>query len=257
MLRPVEDEALKGGGRAGAARRGDQVVRRAGTWTPAVVALLRHLERCGYPYSPRVVDTAEPGEEVLRFIDGDVNGRQDWSDDAMVQLGTMLRGLHDATATFEAPPDAEWQGNWWVRSRAHDAIIGHGDPAPWNIVARAGTPVALLDWEFAGPVDRLHEVAHAAWLNAQLYADDVVAPPTADRLRRLRLFVDGYGLEPRERHEFVDRLVEVAVLSAANEADDANVTPETKVGPLWGVTWRVRSAAWMIQNRRLLEATLR
>jgi aminoglycoside phosphotransferase (APT) family kinase protein len=47
-------------------------------------------------------------------------------------------------------------------------------PAPWNIVARDGMPVALIDWEFAGPVDPLVELAQAAWLNAKLH-DDLVA----------------------------------------------------------------------------------
>jgi hypothetical protein len=42
-------------------RRGHVVIRRAESWSPVVIELLRHLERCGYPYSPRVVD-ADPGE---------------------------------------------------------------------------------------------------------------------------------------------------------------------------------------------------
>lgn len=252
----MNGHALPGGGRDGAVRRGDVVVRRARAWTPAVLELLRHLERCGYPFSPRVIESLDPGEEVLGYIPGEVDGRQNWGGDAMFELGGILRGLHEATATFVMPAGAVWQDDWWVRASSDDAIIGHGDPAPWNIVAREGRPVALLDWEFAGPVDRLQEVAHAAWLNAQLYADDVITPATTDRLRRLGLFVDGYGLEAAERELFVDRLIEVAVLSAANEADDANVTPETKTGPLWGVTWRVRSAAWMMKNRGLLEGAV-
>ncbi|MGZ4433218.1 MAG: hypothetical protein ACXVW7_06265 [Trebonia sp.] len=38
-------------------------------------------------------------------------------------------------------------------------------------------PVALIDWETAGPVDPLVELAQLAWLNAKLH-DDVVAPET-------------------------------------------------------------------------------
>ena len=41
------------------------------------------------------------------------------------------------------------------------------DNAPWNIVARDGMPVAFIDWETAGPVDPLVELAQLAWLNAQ------------------------------------------------------------------------------------------
>jgi thiamine kinase-like enzyme len=65
--------------------------------------------------------------------------------------------------------------------------MGHCDVAPWNIVARAGMPVALIDWEFAGPVDPLVELAQACWLNAKLH-DDIVAEreglPLAGRSRR-------------------------------------------------------------------------
>jgi hypothetical protein len=36
-------------------RHGTTILRPAGPWTPAVHALLRHLEQVGYPASPRVV----------------------------------------------------------------------------------------------------------------------------------------------------------------------------------------------------------
>ena len=41
------------------------------------------------------------------------------------------------------------------------------------MISRHGNPVALIDWEAAGPVDRLTELAMIAWNNAQLYDDDV------------------------------------------------------------------------------------
>ena len=37
-----------------AIRHGDTILRPAGPWTPAVHALLRHLEEVGFPASPRV-----------------------------------------------------------------------------------------------------------------------------------------------------------------------------------------------------------
>ena len=51
-------------------RRGDTVLRPAGPWTPAVHALLRHLERAGFAGSPRVVGDGYDGQgrEVLTFI---------------------------------------------------------------------------------------------------------------------------------------------------------------------------------------------
>jgi hypothetical protein len=111
-----------------------------------------------------------------------------------------------------------------------DRVIGHCDQGPWNIVARDGQPVALIDWDFAGPVDPLVELAQACWLNAKLH-DDIVAereglPSAADRARQLRAMTDAYGLSAAQRRGFVDRIIEFIVSETAWEADDARVTPE-------------------------------
>ena len=43
-------------------RRGDVVIRDAGPWTPAVHALLRHLEDTGFAAAPRLVGSGlDPG----------------------------------------------------------------------------------------------------------------------------------------------------------------------------------------------------
>jgi hypothetical protein len=109
-------------------------------------------------------------------------------------------------------------------------VIGHCDLGPWNIVARDGQPVALIDWDFAGPVDPLVELAQACWLNAKLH-DDIVAereglPSAADRARQLRAMTDAYGLSAAQRRGFVDRIIEFIISETAWEADDARVTPE-------------------------------
>jgi aminoglycoside phosphotransferase (APT) family kinase protein len=141
-------------------------------------------------------------------------------------------------------------------------VIGHCDAAPWNIVARGGRPVALIDWETAGPVDPLTELAQVCWLNAKLHDDDVAEreglPPLADRARQLAAMVDAYGLSARQRRGFVDRIVEFAVGDTAAEADNAAVTPELTAHPdaLWAMAWRARSAAWLLRNRRSLEAAV-
>lgn len=157
-------------------RHGDIVVRSAGPWSASVHALLRHLEAVGFAGSPRVVGNGfdADGHETLSYIDGDFVHPRAWTDDGIAALGGLLRRLHAASATFVAPDGAVWQ-TWFTRSDRSDAIVGHGDLGPWNIVAREGLPVGIIDWEFAGPVDRLDEVAQVAWLNAQLHDDDVAS----------------------------------------------------------------------------------
>lgn len=88
-------------------------------------------------------------------------------------------------------------------SAGPDRVIGHCDFTPWDIVARHGLPVALIDWDFCGPVDPLVELAQATWLNAKLYGDEVAEieglGPLAERARQLRAFVDAYGLSVKQR----------------------------------------------------------
>jgi Ser/Thr protein kinase RdoA (MazF antagonist) len=267
---PDAEIPLAGGGRTRVWRRADVVHRETGPWAGAVHALLRHLEAEGFDAAPRVVGSGfdERGRETLSFIAGDFVHPGPWpSEQALHAIGVMLAGLHRAGAGFTPPPGATWRP-WFGRAAAGPAIApglaivyGHCDVAPWNIVARGGAPVALIDWEAAGPVDPMVELAQAAWLNAQLHDDDVAArcalPSAGARMRQLRAFAEGYGLERGRRRALADAMIAFAIASAAAEATDAGFTPSG--GPadaVWGVVWRTRAAAWMARNRALLDAAL-
>jgi hypothetical protein len=255
---------LHGGGRSVVHRQGNVVIRDAGPWTPAVHALLRYLEDVGFAAAPRVVGSGlnRDGREVLTFIDGEFTQPGPWSMEGAAAVGRLLRDLHRATRSFRPPPDAVWFP-WPGRELGSpDKVIGHCDVAPWNIVARDGLPVALIDWETAGPVDPLVELAQLAWLNAKLH-DDIVArreqlPPLADRACQLAAIVDAYGLTTRQRRGFLNQIIEFAISDTAWEADAAAITPELTTHPiaLWAMAWRARSAAWMIRHRRTLETAL-
>ena len=140
---------------------------------------------CG-AQAPRVVGTGydNQGHEVLTFIDGEIVHPRAWGDEGIWQAGRLLRDLHDATASFRPTADAAWCP-WPFRaaSGAAGTVISHGDAGPWNLVARDGRPVAFIDWDTAGPADRLDEVAATAWWNAQLHDDDIAVQcrPASDR----------------------------------------------------------------------------
>lgn len=242
-------------------RDGETVLRPSRAWTPAVHALLRHLEHVGFTGSPSSLGSGS-SDEAVAYIEGDVDGKRVWSDDGMHELGRLMRRLHDATATFRPPDGAVWQAVF-LEGRRSDVILSHRDAAPWNVVARDGLPVGLIDWERAGPVDRLTELAHTGWLNAQLHDDAIAAeqgfPSIGRRARQLRAFADGYSLAAPQRAELVTRMIEVAVLSCAADVMAAEIAHDSvgKPGELWGVAWRARSAAWLVRNRDLLEGALR
>jgi hypothetical protein len=249
-------------------RIGDVVVRDANPWTPTVHALARHFEAVGFNGAPRLVGTGfdESGmRETLTYIHGTFFQPGPWSIEGAASVGRLLREMHSASASFRAPADAVWFP-WFGRSLGDTpSVIGHCDLGPWNIVARDGLAVALIDWERAGPVDPVVELAHACWLNAKLH-DELVAemeglPPLDVRAAQLRAIVDGYGLPAAKRNGFVDLMIGLAVHDAADEADMASITRTTRPDSLdpqvpWGLAWRIRAAAWQWRHRNMLQRSL-
>jgi hypothetical protein len=245
-------------------RDGPLVLKEVGHWGPAVAALLRHLAAVGFDGAPRLAGSGfdAQGRVQLNYIEGDLQATGPWSLEATHAIGRLVRELHDAARTFDPPIGVSWYP-WFGRDLGRGPRqIGHCDIAPWNIIVRDGQPVALIDWDFAGPVDPVVDFAQACWLNAKLF-DDVVAerenltsPP--ERAHQLRVMVDAYGLPARQRRNFMERIIEVAVCAAAWEADDSGLSPDaTDHGRLWwALAWRARSAAWLIRHRRELEAAL-
>ena len=233
------------------------------------MALLKHLEAVGFEGAPRPVGDGfdADGREVITYSPGTTPHPRAWDDNAIAALEALVRRLHDATESFQPPADASWQPSLARLLPGNHPVIGHGDLGPWNVVAQDGVPVALIDWEFAGPVDALWELAETAWLNAQLHDDDIAErvglPPAARRSQQVRLLLDAYGLSAAERAGFVDRMIEFAVHSARSEAVRYGVTADTAtaVDPsgypvLWAITWRARSASWMLRHRQILERAL-
>ncbi|WP_421724336.1 phosphotransferase [Bauldia sp.] len=258
-----EEIELEGGGRSTVSRRGSVVFRQSGPWSSTVLALLRHLESCGIAEVPRVVGSGfdTEGRETLTYVEGDFVHPRPWGEDAFAKIGRLLRRLHDASESFDPPQDAYWQP-WFGRDLgSYKRVIGHCDFAPWNIVTRDGLPVALIDWETAGPVDALVELGQVCWLNAQLHDGDVgrrvgLAAPE-QRARHVALICTGYGLARRLAPELVQSMIDVAIADAAEQAISGDVREDTTATTeLWGLAWRTRAAAWMMRHRALLTATL-
>jgi Ser/Thr protein kinase RdoA (MazF antagonist) len=187
------------------AKVGDTVRRSTGPRTPAVHALLRHLEGAGFDGAPRVLGVDARGREVLTFLPGYVprSASPDVATDrALSEVGRLLRRYHEAVSGFTLPSGIGWYGG-----ADHDpgagSVVCHNDLAPRNTVFREGSPVAFLDFDLASPAQPSWDVAHLAWQFVPLADDGGCArqgwssPP--DRPGRLRLLCDGYGLSERER----------------------------------------------------------
>ena len=192
---------MPGGRTAGAVRRGEVVVRPGGPWSPAVHAVLRHLEDVGFAGAPRVVGVDDQGREVLSYLPGRTVGVRlpwpDWvhSEAALDQVGGWLRRLHDATSSFVPPEGSTWfAGQSWQPG----LIIGHHDAAPYNAVwTDTDGLVGFVDWDTAGPSSRELDLAFTALTWVPLQPLQVVEPrgftAAADRGGRLHRLLDAYG----------------------------------------------------------------
>jgi hypothetical protein len=196
------EEVLTGGNLSGEVVRIGATVRRpTGPWTPAVHALLRHLESVGFDGSPRVHGVDEQGREILDFLPGPMA----WPDPYMGALATdeglgraadLLRRYHEAVATFVPPPDATWRFPNMARDAepwidAEGVIVCHNDCAAWNLVM-GEERWALIDWDVAGPRPRLWDVAYAV-------IGFVVLDPDSASTHRVDVLADAYGLDASER----------------------------------------------------------
>lgn len=197
--------ALSGGYVNTVVRVGSTVRRPTGHWTPAVHALLRHLEAADFPYSPRVLGIDEQGREVLTYIEG-IPGTRPWpehlrSDDGVTQLARMLAELSAALQDFAPPADARWRFGG-VPAGTH-STNRHGDVGLWNTLWQDDRLVGLLDWDFAEPAPPLWDLAQLAWYGIPLRGRDKgwqacgfsAAPDIA---HRLRVLCDAYGAEPEQ-----------------------------------------------------------
>jgi hypothetical protein len=185
-------------------RDGDVVVRRTGWWSPAVQALLVHLEAVGFAASPRFVGLDADGHERLGYIDG-TSGMAAWrmvgADEGLRSYARLLRGYHDAVRGYEPARDAEWMLG--RRALAPGELVVHGDVGPWNTVWRDGEAVGLLDWDQAAPRPAIHDVAYALEYAVPFRSDEDAAAQIGfstpiDRAARLRVFAEAYGLASTE-----------------------------------------------------------
>ncbi|MEU6742067.1 phosphotransferase enzyme family protein [Streptosporangium sandarakinum] len=246
----------------GVVRVGETVRRPSRPSTPAVHALLRHLEAAGFDGAPRALGTDERGREILSYVEGSSAPRPlpgyALTDEALTALAVLLRRFHDAAAGFTPPPRAVWEAG--SNDDAAPELVGHCDVNLDNVIFRDGLPAALIDFDLARPTTRLFDVVTTLRHWAPL-ADPLDLEPLQRSLPvgpRLRLFCDAYGLAPRDRR----RLLDLARLRFGRSYHVMRTRAVTAGGG-WARMWesgageRIRRAlAWLDTHQDELDAHL-
>jgi hypothetical protein len=250
----VEEVPLRGGNvTSGLVRVGPTVRRPGGPWTPAVHALLAHLNGVGYEGAPRTLGVDEQGRHVVEYVEGpvaaDVSPGERDPLAALARVGRMIRDLHDAVAGFVPPADARWNV---VIPPDEQTLVAHHDLAPWNLVR--GERWVFIDWDNAGPGSALWDLAYAA------HGFVPLAPRTdaAAAARRLAALADGYRLDDDGRRR-LPSLVVRRTLAMHGLLEDGHRRGLQPWARLWaeghGDTWRV-DAGYGAQHERLFTTAL-
>jgi hypothetical protein len=207
----IEDGATDQGSVTTVRRIGETIRRPAGEWTPAVHALLTHLEAVGFTGAPRVLGI-DGADEVLSLLHGEP-AYAPWSQAlrstaGIGELGRWLRGYHDAVRDFRPPAKARWQGQ--EEEWQPGMVIRHGDLGPWNSIWDANRLNGFIDWDFAAPGHALDDLAQLAWYSVPLRALDQqrrASVTGTDTLRaRLNHLCAAYGAHPEALLDALDAL---------------------------------------------------
>jgi Ser/Thr protein kinase RdoA (MazF antagonist) len=196
------EQRLSGGNVADrVVRIGDTVRKPATSATESVEAFLEHLHRAGFTGAPRSLGRDEQGRHVLEYIPGStVDMSRPLSAEELRRVGRMVRDFHVAAKSFVPSASAHWNV---VIKPDSESMICHNDLAPWNLV-RDGDRWVFIDWDGSGPGSVLWDVSYAAQSFVPLIRG---GDPTRDAMR-LRWFIDGYGLDPSEREDLPQRIIE-------------------------------------------------
>ncbi|WP_340003750.1 aminoglycoside phosphotransferase family protein [Paenibacillus sp. FSL K6-0276] len=237
----TQEEVLSGGNINHIVRIGDTVRRPTGYWSPSVHELLKHLEKQGFEGAPVFFGIDDSGREILTFISGEVPGNDYpelepymWSDETLVGLARLLRRFHDATKTFTPNTEDRWQLSY--ADDAEHEVICHNDAALYNVVFQKGAPVALIDFDMAGPGPRLWDIAYTLYTSVPLGwftpdrssgTTEVVAyqheKHVAERRRRIHLFFESYGIPvPNNLQEWIIQRLTVLCDTMKNFAVNGN-----------------------------------
>ncbi len=188
--RLLDGTPLVGGNVGGAVRIGTTVRRPVGPWTPAVHALLAHLDKAGLDCVPRILGTDARGREVSTYLPGrsaDVTSEV-VADAVLVDGVRWLRRFHEAVASFRPDPSLPWR-NGPGRELAPGEIVCHHDAGAYNWRIEDDRVTGVVDWDMAGPGRPLDDLAFVAW-NTLPLAKAVAPSIVAGRLRQM---ADAYG----------------------------------------------------------------
>ena len=234
-------------------KKDNMVFRPLEAWSKNIHLLMNHFHKNGIPV-PKIIKVDDK-YEYQEYINGELVHPNRWTDEGLYEIGKMVKNIHDLAKKFEYKNNMEWKP-WYLRELGTPEICSHGDIAPWNIITKNGKPIAIVDWECAGPIDPIIELARVCWLFPQLHDDDLgklyELPSPEKRGEQIKIILDAYELSKNKRENFIEKIMETIICETAHEAIDEKISFDS-IGKLWGMAWRNRSLYWILRHKKILE----
>ena len=151
-------------------KKDNMVIRPLEKWSKNIHLLMDHFYNNGLPISKLI--KIDQKYEYTEYINGEMIHPNKWTDEGLFEIGKLIKNLHDMAKKFEHNNNMDWK-QWYLRELGKPEICSHGDIAPWNIITKENKIIGLIDWECAGPIDPIIELARVCWLFPQLHDDDI------------------------------------------------------------------------------------
>lgn len=207
-------EVLSGGRENKVFRTAERVTRPSGFWSPHVHRFLNFLISEGFTAVPRPYGISEAGEESLSYVHGEVFNdplpQFMLHDHMIVSSAKLLRNYHRVSRRYIQKLTN--QEMWMLPVVDPREVMCHGDFAPYNVTILDGEAYGMIDFDTVHPGPQMWDIAYAIYrwvpFSGSEQSDSCV--PLVEQIRRAKLFLDTYGVEPPERMSLprmmVDRL---------------------------------------------------
>ena len=190
---------------------------------------------------------------MLAFLPGEVHPgwpdplpRWMFEDESTLLAGAkLLRRYHDSLAGFAPPPDARWR----LIAPGPSEVICHNDWSPSNALFHGHEPIAMLDWDSAGPGTRAWDVAQSAYYWVPLHPKQA-DPDLAAKASRFARFCAAYDtdLDRREVFDILPDQLRFCGDFIQREADTGDPGFAKLAG--WHVPARLREEADLLVSQR-------
>ena len=225
----MQNEILHGGREGKIAKTADKVIRPSCPATPYIHSALSFMHENGFTSIPKPYGINEDGQEIVSFVEGTVYNDsfpdEIRTDEVLTQAAALLRRYHDVIQGYM--PKLTGDEEWTLPARTPAEVLCHGDIAPYNMTIVDGHIHGIIDFDLLHPGPRLWDIAYAVYRWVPF-----VSPNNADyrdgleeQLRRLRLFVDTYGLNADDRQQLPDMMIQrlqYLVAFMMGQADNGN-----------------------------------